>query len=84
MSFLKKIDKHAHLVTGMSETVGVDWVKTLAQHPEMTEQFRSAVFKCTRCKEVHACEHWLKVHHQAELAPSYCKNKDLFAGMKDL
>ncbi len=50
--FLKKIDESFCLTLGMAERLGVDVTSTVSTDPEMNAiALRSAVFKCTACKQ---------------------------------
>ncbi|MEP2532751.1 DUF6455 family protein [Shimia sp.] len=82
MGLFDKLNKHSDLVGEMSDRVGVDWEKALQQRPELAEQYRSAVLKCTQCRDVGACQGWLKTHDHADDAPDYCKNQGLFAELQ--
>lgn len=82
MSFFDRLDKHAGLVSGMSDRVGVDWEEAILNNPETAAQFRAAVLKCTGCGDVAECKGWQKSHDTAQEAPEYCLNGGLFEAMK--
>ena len=77
MGLFKRLDKHAGLVSEMSETVGVKWDEVIAQDPEMAVKYREAVMKCTHCRDAGACQGWLKTHETAAHTPGYCENAAL-------
>ena len=82
MGLFNKLDKHSGLVSEMSDRVGVDWEEVLTTRPDLAVKYRSAVMKCTQCRDVGACQGWLKTHHSAEHAPEYCENQDLLDELK--
>ncbi|MCW9042712.1 MAG: DUF6455 family protein [Pseudopelagicola sp.] len=81
MTLFDKLGKHADLVGGMSERLGVDWAQALEAHPDLAARYRSAVLNCTHCQKVGECQGWQTGHAHAKDAPNYCLNKGL---LKDL
>lgn len=83
MSFFNKLDKHAGLVSGMSDRVGVDWPQAIEKSPEAAMEYRNAVLKCAGCNDVAACQGWQASHETAENPPEYCLNGEVFEGLKN-
>ncbi len=73
--FLKKIDESFSLTLGMAERLGVDVTSTVSTDPEVNAiALRSAVFKCSACKQQKACKSLQAKHSQLDAAPDYCRN----------
>lgn len=83
MKLFKKIDDHSDLMGAMSGKVGVKWGDLLVDHPEMAQQYRTAVMTCTHCKSVGECNGFLAENTQAPEAPDYCLNKDLLGKLAE-
>lgn len=83
MNFFKKLDDHSDLMGSMSNKVGVDWGEVLTNHPDMAQQYRSAVMTCTHCKSVGECKGWLAENAEAPATPDYCLNKDLLGKLAE-
>ncbi len=78
----EKFSRHADLVTGMAERVGVDWGERIMTNPEKAKDYRNAVMQCTRCQELGACQKFQELNNEAANVPDYCMNADLFREMQ--
>lgn len=80
MGFFKKLDHHVNLMTRMAETVHVDLGEALAHESLSGQDLRSAAMACIGCEGGKECPDWLAGHAQgADVAPTYCRNRALFA-----
>jgi hypothetical protein len=77
------IARHAHLVNEMAARVGADLPAALADGRLSAEGLRAAVMRCTGCANPGDCAHWLEATAEAEAAPGYCGNGELFAALKE-
>lgn len=81
--FFKKVDKHASLMGNMAGRVGLDLGDEVAEGHLSANKYRETVMRCTQCDSVEDCQKWLKAHDSADSAPGYCRNRGLFAELKD-
>ena len=81
--YLKKLDRHSQLMQSMAGRVGVDLSEKVAEGGTAMRNYRQAVSRCMSCDGVEACQHWLAEHDHAEAAPEYCRNRAMFAELKD-
>ncbi|MGC9368751.1 MAG: DUF6455 family protein [Paracoccaceae bacterium] len=83
IGFFKKIDRHSELMSGMAERVGVDLGEEVAERHIRAQDYRDALVRCTHCDNVEACVEWQKENAHADVAPPYCRNRDLFAHLAE-
>lgn len=80
VSMYNRMMRKADLMEKMIDTVDVR--DALEQRPDHANVLRRAANRCMTCAEPNACESWLAEHEQANEAPSYCRNHDLFERLK--
>ncbi|MEL6518655.1 MAG: DUF6455 family protein [Pseudomonadota bacterium] len=79
MFSFSKYDRHAALMTRMSDTVGQDLDVQMQMGTLTPQDFRSMVFNCLGCREAGTCEKWLDDQNgRADAAPGFCRNKSVF------
>lgn len=83
LGFFKKIDRHSELMNGMAARVGVDVAGEVAEQHIKAQDYRDALLRCSHCDSVEACAEWQKDNDHAEVAPPYCRNRDLFAHLAE-
>ncbi len=67
---------HSERLQQMAATLGVDLGQAVLTDKLDTFPFQDMVYRCSKCHEVLACEHWLAAHESgAADAPDYCRNK---------
>lgn len=81
MGFFDRIDQRADVMARMAATLDVDFAAALAQRPDCVQGYRQAVLRCTFCPHDSKCGAWMQDHAQAEAAPDYCRNKDIFESL---
>lgn len=75
-----KYDRHADLVSRMSDVLGHDLVEQAQRGNLSSDALRSTVANCIGCTQADDCQHWLEAHASgAQTPPQYCRNGDLFA-----
>jgi hypothetical protein len=74
---VKKVAHHAGLMEQMADTVGADLREAVADHRLSAADYRTAVIRCTTCEAAEECPSWMDSHAGAEVAPAYCRNRDL-------
>jgi hypothetical protein len=83
LGFFKKIDRHSELMNGMAERVGVDLAGEVAERHIKAQDYRDALLRCSHCDSVEACVEWQKDNDHAEVAPPYCRNRELFSHLSE-
>ena len=83
IGFFKKIDRHSELMSGMAERLGVDLGDEVAEHHIRAQDYRDALVRCTHCDNVGACVEWQQENEHADVAPPYCRNRDLFSQLAE-
>ncbi|MBO6539403.1 MAG: hypothetical protein JJ969_08380 [Rhizobiaceae bacterium] len=76
-AYVEKMRRHSTLMERMMDTLNVK--EKLAELPHRGEVLRRASTRCMGCGESTSCSMWLEGHDEADEAPSYCRNHDLFA-----
>ncbi|MCY6380903.1 DUF6455 family protein [Hoeflea prorocentri] len=79
-NFISRIDRHADLFNKMTEKLGVR--EDLADMNNVGPVSRRAALRCLSCANADDCENWLDKRTEPEEAPSYCRNRGLFARLK--
>jgi hypothetical protein len=84
MQNAETLRKHASLVDGMANHLGVDleeWVMRGALEPD---QIPDLVLRCTNCTDPDGCAKLLSATAALEEAPGYCVNRDTLAELASL
>lgn len=72
-------------VNAMAEAMGVDLVELTLRGTLSDDALDDMVVKCTGCTQPCACDTWLDANGASnnDAPPSYCRNDDVFAALKD-
>ncbi|WP_212525084.1 DUF6455 family protein [Actibacterium sp. MT2.3-13A] len=81
--FFKKIDRHSDLMGGMAQRLGVDLGEEVSERSIKAQDYRNALLRCTHCDGVEACVEWQEDNERADVAPPYCRNRDLFSQLAE-
>ena len=81
MGFFNRVAHHLDLMGAMFQRTGALKEGTIADDSE--HELRQAMFRCTACDSVEACEHWLAEGHESEPPPAFCKNAALIDRMRE-
>lgn len=76
------LKKHAGLMDRMAGKLGLDLEESALRGDLSISEIEDAVLACTGCEKVGRCEHLLASEGIQESAPDYCRNAELFAGLK--
>ena len=68
--------KHAALVDGMSDRLGVDLEEGVFRGEIAPDLIPDLVLRCTKCTDPEGCARKLAANAQLDAAPSYCVNRD--------
>lgn len=79
-SIFTRMGQHVDLMDDMMVTLGVR--QSIAELPGGAQVMRRAAIRCFDCKDTEACQMWLDEHREADAAPAFCRNRDLFARVK--
>ena len=80
---LKKLNKHADLMSKMTEKVGLELGDELLSGKLSAIEIRDAVVTCTHCKNVSDCQKFLDdANANVEHAPEYCLNKQMISKLR--
>ena len=75
-----RYDRHADLVSRMSDVLGHDLVEETQRGNVTPGALRSTVANCIGCTQADDCDQWLAAHSSgAKAPPDYCRNGNLFA-----
>ncbi|MBY5974436.1 DUF6455 family protein [Pseudooceanicola marinus] len=80
MGFFSKLDKHADLMGGMADRVGLDMAEKMVDE-SVANGYRAAIIRCATCREAGACAQWQAEHATAEHTPGYCRNAGWFEAL---
>lgn len=80
-SFISRIDHHAGLLEKMMNKLGVRG--KLDELNNIGPVYRRAAMRCVSCSAAEECETWLEEDEQGSEAPEYCRNRALFARLKE-
>lgn len=76
--------KHAALVDDMGHALGLDLQEEVLRGSVTPERLVDAVLSCANCTDPTRCRAWLDGRDgTASATPEYCRNDDLFAGLRD-
>lgn len=75
-----RVNRRVDLMDDMMVTLQVR--QALSELPNSGHVLRRAAIRCLNCGESESCKAWLDGHWQEDEAPSYCRNRDLFARIK--
>jgi hypothetical protein len=76
LDIFSRLTKQADLMDAMMKKLGVaDEIWKLPDHAGV---LRRAANRCLTCDRPDACQHWLSHEVNADEAPSFCRNHDLF------
>lgn len=78
----RTLKTHAALVDRMATAQGLDLEEQMMRGRFTTSELEDAVLRCTGCSAPDACAHWLETQGQAEAAPLYCRNAQVFAELR--
>lgn len=74
--------RHAALVDRMATALGIDLEEAALSGRVAVDEISEAVLRCTGCADPTHCEGWLASRVSAEVAPGYCRNRDLMARLR--
>jgi hypothetical protein len=75
-----RVDRHVDLMDDMMVTLRVR--QSIVELPGGANVLRRATLRCLNCRDTEACRAWLDENWEADEAPPYCLNHDLFARVK--
>lgn len=75
-----RMNRRVDLMDDMMATLQVR--RAIGELPDGPNVLRRAALRCLNCKETCACRAWLDTHREADEAPIYCRNHDLFARVR--
>lgn len=79
MISLSRFDRHARLMNGMADALGVDLETEMMSGRMPPETYREKLFRCVGCRDAAACEKLLETAQGfLEGAPDYCRNRAQF------
>lgn len=82
MTYETKRNAHTQLVLGMADRQGLD-LQELMMRAELSEdRFEKAVDRCLGCTAADACKCLLETAGLQLNLPEYCRNGDLFEGLR--
>lgn len=77
------LKRHAALVDRMAAARGLDLEEEMLRGSLSIPDLDDAVLRCTGCADPGSCETWLDAQGESAAAtPPYCRNADLFDGLK--
>jgi len=79
---LETLARHWGLMNAMARKAGVDLGHEYIHGKLRRSALRGAVFSCTRCGSVTACEAFLAGEDGAAELPDYCRNRSLILALK--
>lgn len=80
-AMMTRVAAKSDLIEQMMTTLDVR--ERFAELPAGGEALRNAMLRCMSCGKPEACSAWLSEHGNAEEAPSFCRNHDLFARLRE-
>jgi len=78
---IEALARHWGLMNAMSRKAGVDLGHKYFEGALSRRDLRGAVFSCTRCESVPACETFLGGEGEPVEIPAYCRNKRLIESL---
>lgn len=83
MTKIENFTFHSERLQEMAATLGVDLGQAVLTDKLDNFPFHDMVFRCSKCRALKACEHWLAAHESgAADAPDYCRNKHVLEGLQ--
>lgn len=82
MSYDSKRDAHTQLVLRMADKQGIDLQELVLRADVSAEEFEEAVDRCLGCTAPDACKCLLDTAGPKLNLPDYCRNEELFNGLR--
>lgn len=76
------LKRHAALVDRMAGALGLDLEEQALRGRLSIDELTDAVLRCTGCSDPAYCSGWLERTAKAVAPPGYCRNRELFAGLR--
>ncbi|MCD2171781.1 DUF6455 family protein [Rhizobium sp. C4] len=81
LNYFIRVNEHAMLLEAMTAKLGL--TAHLEELPDHRNVMKRAGQRCLACSRPHDCADWLEDNDEPEQAPRFCRNRDLFARMRD-
>lgn len=84
MGLFARLGRSSDLVQGMASRLGIDYGGIVAADPQAQGQkYMRAVLRCSTCRNQDGCSELQQEVTELAEAPSYCRNAQLLAHMRE-